>query len=276
MRLWAHLWLCDERRHKKRRPKPSTPKKRRDSLEELSREAGSVAGKITELSELLYKLPDEARDLLAVSTDPIDLPDITSPLTKLAPDTRLWAEGRNTLRTCYRDLVLAAARLHALASSAQRGADVADDAVRPGAPKRDLGDPIRDLACIWLDATGHPPTRTWDEYSRHALAGRFRAFVYAAIAPLWPEAGTVDGLIDGVCTEFRSRCGELAALYAPVLPDLSGAARTEECAAVAPAGWSSQPCPTRASPWVSRTLPSWSALDAPRSIKRSSRRASPA
>ena len=30
----------------------------------------------------------------------------------------------------------------------------------------------------------------------------------------------------------------IAALYAPVLPDLSGAARTEECAAVAPAGWS--------------------------------------
>ena len=84
---------------------------------------------------------------------------------------------------------------------------MADEAVRPGAPDRSLGGPIRDLAQIWLDATGHAPTRTWNEYSG-TRSGPFPAFVYAAIAPLWPEAGTVDGLIDGVCTEFRSRCGE--------------------------------------------------------------------
>ena len=102
---------------------------------------------------------------------------------------------------------MAAGRLAALAASAERAAELAHQAVRRGAPERGLGAAIKDLGWIWLDATGHAPTRTWNEYSG-TRSGPFPAFVYAAIAPLWPEAGTVDGLIDGVCTEFRSRCGE--------------------------------------------------------------------
>ena len=81
---------------------------------------------------------------------------------------------------------------------------------RPGSapgqagPKPGRRDP--DLAQIWLDATGHAPTRSWNEYRGE----RYGAFPDLCLrcdrAPL-ARGGKVDGLIDEVCSEFRSRSG---------------------------------------------------------------------
>ena len=204
VRLWAHFWLCQERRYRRWRPKPTTPALRRDALCKLAEDAASIAKCVAALRERLHGLPDEARNLLAITIDTTGFADAASPLAKLAPDARRLVEGLDALRVFDTDLAAAAGRLKALERSAECAAGVADQAVRRGKPKRPLGDAIKGLAQIWLDATGHPPTRIWDEY-REERYGPFRDFVYAAVAPLWPEGGSVDGLIDAVCTEFRSR-----------------------------------------------------------------------
>ena len=207
IRHWAHRWLCQERRHKRWRPKPTTPTIRRDSLRRLARDAASVAKRTAALREQLHTLPDGARDLLATTTDNAPSLDATSPFAGLSPEARRWAEGLDALRVLECHLVMAAGRLAALAAAAERAADLAHQAVRRGAPERGLGAAIKDLGWIWLDATGHAPTQSWDDYG-NKRSGPFRAFVYAAIAPLWSEAESVDGLIDGVCIEFRSRSGK--------------------------------------------------------------------
>jgi hypothetical protein len=206
VRLWAHLWLCQERRHKRWRPEPTTPAVRRDSLCELAEKAARAAQWAAESCDGLRTLPDEARDLLAANTDTIGSLDEASPFSSLSPEARRWAEGRDTLRALEGILAESAGRLAALAAAAERAADSAHKVVRRGRRDRSLGPAVKDLAQIWLDATGRAPTRTWDEY-RRKRAGPFPAFVYAAIAPLWPKAKSVDGLIDNVCTEFRSRTG---------------------------------------------------------------------
>jgi hypothetical protein len=207
VRLWARRWLDQERRHKRRRrPKPTTPALRRDALRKLGGKAASIAKRTAALREQLHKLPDEARDLLATAMDTPSFADGASPFSGLAPEARRWAEGRDMLRALDRSLTRAAGRLVALAAAAERAADLAHEAVRRGAPDRSLGAVIEDLAQIWLDATGRAPTRSWDD-DRVERYGPFPDFVYAAIAPLWPGAGSVDGLIDDVCTEFRSRPG---------------------------------------------------------------------
>ena len=194
VRLWAHRWLCQERRYKRWQPKPTTPTIRRDNLRRLARDAKSAAKRTAASRERLRTLPDGARDLLATMTDtPAKARRRkASPFAGLSPEARRWAESLDALGALEGHLAVAAGRLAALAVAAERAADSAHEAVRPGAPDRSLGGPIRDLAQIWLDATGHAPTRTWNEYSGKR-SGPFPAFVYAAIAPLWPEAGTVDG-----------------------------------------------------------------------------------
>jgi hypothetical protein len=71
------------------------------------------------------------------------------------------------------------------------------------APRRE-GDALRRLAEVWLDATGRPPTVTKNP-DTSARGGAFRGFAHAAMAPIWPGMGSIDGLIDKVIAEFRAR-----------------------------------------------------------------------
>jgi hypothetical protein len=131
--------------------------------------------------------------------------DGASPFSGLAPDARRWAEGRHMLRALDGPLARAAGQLEMLAAAAERAADLAHQAVRRGKPERSLGAAIEGLAWIWLDATQRRQslgTRRSACDGLCASSGRARG---PAIAPLWPEAGKVDGLIDDVCTEFRPK-----------------------------------------------------------------------
>ena len=164
VRLWARLWLYQEHHHKRRRPKSTTPSLRRDGLKKLANEAALVAKRTSALREQLHQLPAGARDLLATTMDPAGFGDDVSLMAGLAPDAGRWAAGQGALRALDTPLGEAAHRLVALAAAAERAAGLAHEAVRRGAPARSLGAPIKDLAQIWLDATGRAPTRSWDEY----------------------------------------------------------------------------------------------------------------
>jgi hypothetical protein len=204
VRHWAYFWLCQEDRYQRLPSKPTTPALRRDALRTLGGEAASIAKRTKALCNQLHGMPDGARDLLATSIGPATFIGGTSPFSSLEPDARRWAEGLGALRALDGPLTEAASRLAILAAAAERAADLAHQAVRRGRPDRSLGVVIHNLAQIWLGATGRAPTRSWNEY-RGERYGAFPDFVYAAIAPFWPEAEKVDGLIDEVCSEFRSR-----------------------------------------------------------------------
>ena len=206
VRHWAYFWLCQQRRYKGLPLKPTTLTLRRDALRKLGGEAASVAKRTKALCKQLHGLPDRARDLLATSMDACGPFDGASPFSSAGAGRA--AVGRRRRRTAGLGRLSRRGCQPACDSGrcGKRAADLADQAVRRGRPDRSLGVVIHDLAQIWLDATGRAPTRSWNEY-RGERYGAFPDFVYAAIAPFWPEAEKVDGLIDKVCSEFRFRSG---------------------------------------------------------------------
>ena len=178
---WALLCLSEEGRFKSSRPKRPSSASRRDELLDISRLAGDIFCRANELRDRLRALPLQSRIEFGIASHPHDLTTFDGLLAATA--TRKFLD---------------------MDQSAKSAAEKISRGVRSGKPERALKRPLLQLAHIWKDATGHQPTVSISPTTRKR-GGRFKKFAHAAIAPLWPGAGSIDGLLQEVCTEFR-RC----------------------------------------------------------------------
>jgi hypothetical protein len=55
---------------------------------------------------------------------------------------------------------------------------------------------VESLAALWTEATDKRPTRTIDKFG--GRSGPFVDFVYKAMLPIYPDMGSIDGLIDQI------------------------------------------------------------------------------
>ena len=78
---------------------------------------------------------------------------------------------------------------------------LSDQATSVNSPRRE-GYALERLADLWVDWTGKKPTRTIDVGTGKRV-GAFVDFAYDALYPMFPEMGSIDGLIDKVTNKNR-------------------------------------------------------------------------
>jgi hypothetical protein len=185
LRAWAYvMFSCNFT--PPRRPAPET----RKALRAIARAA-------EKLERQVRLLPEPGRTMLMDSL-PVGHSDL-----QIRP-MHVAAHNKRRRESVVRDIrqIDMVNELRRLAEGANQAACFQAARGAPGNPYRQ---PLRGLATIWQLHTGERPTVPRDPYDDSCRYGPFRDFAYAALTAVWPDIGSVDGLLDEICTEFAAR-----------------------------------------------------------------------
>jgi hypothetical protein len=176
---WADHWFM-----KKKRPLARLSSKDAKALREISLLSDKLFWKLYHLSPTAKEML--CRGLLVSHLDPADL-------GKVPPDLlhRYWPPSR---------LHHAREEVKVLAHAARPLRDIRG---KPGQQSH-YPEALADIADIYKRVTGKPPTRTWNNYTEKR-EGQFRMLAQGMMEAVWPDCGSLDGLIEDLCTKSRQK-----------------------------------------------------------------------
>jgi hypothetical protein len=169
---------------KKKKPRARLSSKDAKVLREISLLSEKLFWKLYHLSPTTKEML--CQHLLVSHLDPADLGQVSPDLLhRYSPSSRL-----NHVREEVKVLAHAARPLRDI-----RG--------KPG-QQSPYPEALADIADIYARVTGKPPTRTWNNYSGK-WEGQFRTFAQGMMKAVWPDCGSLDGLIEELCTQSRRK-----------------------------------------------------------------------